>query len=237
MQFFFTIFNIKDDSKPSMNSENFTAENCTDTPNLNTNQESLDELSQQAWAELYPENPIDTQKQTDSDTADKAFNQLQVQDESQLANEIAWADQLDEENAKEEEETSKQDENKYEPEQSKVSTVASTLSVILQRCQSSIDDALAQQIDAAMLQELDDEEELMRDATIPDENETDENLDDEFMEEDDFVATEKALTQDVNSNSLAFERGLQRMRELNRRHVSNHYNNTGQNKGTDTGRL
>lgn len=98
------------------------------------------------------------------------------------------------------------------------STVASTLSVILQRCQGSLD--------GTMLQELDDEEELMRDATIPDENETDENIDDEFMEDDDFVATEKALDHEVTSNSLAFERGLQRMRELNRRHVSQHYSNS-----------
>ena len=95
-----------------------------------------------------------------------------------------------------------------------------SLSSILQRCQSSLDGVLAQQIDAVMLQEIEDEEdeELMRD-TIPDENETDENLDDEFVEED-FVNHQDNTINNSNefSSALAFESGLQHMRELKRRH-------------------
>ena len=126
-------------------------------------------------------------------------------------------------------------------------TVASTLSAILQRCQSSlVDSALVHQIDAAMLRELEDEEEelMRRDAAMP-ENETDENLDDEFMEEEDFVAATASASaekgreqnqhqhqhqQDVNNNSLAFERGLQRMRELNKRSSSSQSNNSGRDR-------
>lgn len=169
-------------------------------------------------------------------------HQQQQEEQQQVANEpiqdIEWADHVPDNS----DSLAKPDPEPVPDSQSNP-TVASTLSAILQRCQSSLDSALVHQIDAAMLQELEDEEEeLMRNATIP-ENETDENLEDEFMEEDDFVAaaTEKTLSQhhhhphqDVNNNSLAFERGLQRMRELNKRSVGStgSSNQSGQDSHT-----
>ena len=90
------------------------------------------------------------------------------------------------------------------------------LSTMLQRCQSSMDGVLEQQIDAAaMLQEIDDEEEIIRDSAIADENETDENIDEEFMEDE--------LENEKNSHEVNFDAGLQRMRELKRRHVTQNY--------------
>lgn len=188
----------------------------------NVNQETLGQLTQQVWTALFPENIEEDNNNPENERESKsneAAEQVKIEIREDR-NDVVWSKR-----------TSEQSESKdLEQPKSNASAVAQTLSVILQRCPSSIDGALAQQIDAAMLQELDDEEELMRDATIPDENETDENLDDEFMEEDDFVVTEKALNQDVNSDSLAFERGLQRMRELNRRHVSHHYSSSSAQK-------
>jgi len=127
--------------------------------------------------------------------------------------------------------------NQQQHQQAKPSSSSpdNTLSVILQRCQSSIDGVLAQQIDAAMLQEIEDDEELMRDAAIPDE--TDENIDDEFMEEEDFAQTEKALLSGVNeisAGALAFESGLQRIRELKRRNVSNNNNSRNSSSRFDS---
>jgi hypothetical protein len=104
--------------------------------------------------------------------------------DDQLADQIEWTDQMNSSFVKMTDVDKKAGnipkENKHEDIKVSLldSTVASTLSVILQRCQGSLEGTL--------LQELDDEEELMRDTTIPDENETDENIDDEFMEDDDY---------------------------------------------------
>lgn len=203
---------------------------------------SLKEATSKQESESSEPGQVTPQVQWTEFTEDSAIQEASVpelpeplldedQQKQQVANEpiqdIQWADHVPDHS----DSHAKADSADAEPvpdSQSNPPTVASTLSAILQRCQSSLDSALVHQIDAAMLQELEDEEEeLMRNATIP-ENETDENLEDEFMEEDDFVAaaTERTLSQhqhhqhqDVNNNSLAFERGLQRMRELNKRSV------------------
>jgi hypothetical protein len=178
-------------------------------------------------------------------------NQKLVDD--QLTDQLAWADQIAEKMASQftadlrsSENTDAvvplahaeniNDTNSNVNNEPSSTAVASALSTILQRCQSSIDGDLAQQIDDTMIHELEDEEEIMRNAAMPDENETDnENVEDEFMEDDDFLATEKALnTSEVNSNSLAFERGLQRLRELKRRHVSHSYTVTDNNNNSSS---
>lgn len=90
------------------------------------------------------------------------------------------------------------------------------LGTMLQRCQSSMGgegSTLGQQIDAS-LQEMDDEEEIIRDSAIADENETDENVEEEFMDEE--MDNEKM-------HEVNFDAGLQRMRELKRRHAAQHY--------------
>ena len=211
----------------SDNLKNIFVSDCQKQPS--DDQEALNQLTQQVWTPLFPENISDENNNNSEkvDLVDQVKMEIkenqQVLDD-QLADQIEWTDQMNSSFVKMTDVDKKAGnipkENKHEDIKVSLldSTVASTLSVILQRCQGSLEGTL--------LQELDDEEELMRDATIPDENETDENIDDEFMEDDDFVATEKALDHEVTSNSLAFERGLQRMRELNRRHVSQHYSNS-----------
>jgi E3 ubiquitin-protein ligase HECTD1 len=86
------------------------------------------------------------------------------------------------------------------------------VSAILQRCQSSIDNALSCPIDSNLLQEVEDEDEMMRDA-IGDENETDENMDDDLMDDDDYTSA-KASHETLNDASV-------NMKDFKRRHLSN----------------
>ena len=218
---------------------------------LNSNQETLSELSNQVWKVLLSQiesgeefnNNNNTSNFTEKKTSSKsAFkkssrnkhatpsNSSNEQESSTLTRHEPIQESLNEEVhqflSNEEGETIKKNEPKPEDSLDQNEPVSLRLSSILQRCQSSLDGVLAQQIDAAMFQELEDEEdeELMRDA-IPDENETDENLDDEFMEEEIVSNNEKCANgnNELSSNSLAFESGLKRTRELKRRHMSNHH--------------
>ena len=176
----------------SDNLKNIFVSDCQKQPS--DDQEALNQLTQQVWTPLFPENISDENNNNSEkvDLVDQVKMEIkenqQVLDD-QLADQIEWTDQMNSSFVKMTDVDKKAGnipkENKHEDIKVSLldSTVALTLSVILQRCQGSLEGTL--------LQELDDEEELMRDTTIPDENETDENIDDEFMEDDDFVATEK----------------------------------------------
>jgi E3 ubiquitin-protein ligase HECTD1 len=187
-----------------------------DLPASNKNRETLTELSNQVWQVLLSQ--IESSDDVNSGQAKTNTNAKNIS-----------AKKYSTKSAKETDDPINNNKTLADIKESS----AITLSTILQRCQSSLDGALAQQIDAAMLQEMEDEEEdeeLMRD-TIPNndenENETDENIDDEFLEED-FVNNSSTTTQNVekvnstefSSNSLALETGIQHMRELKRRHGS-----------------
>ena len=84
------------------------------------------------------------------------------------------------------------------------------VSAILQRCQTSIDSALSCPIDGSLLPDVEDEDEMMRDA-IGDENETDENMDDDLMDEDDYSSA-KASHETLNDASV-------NMKDFKRRHL------------------
>jgi hypothetical protein len=184
------------------------------------NQETLAELSNQVWQVLLSQmetteemssvnNPQNEGgKKASSSKVSKKYSKSNKQDAKKSTK-------------NQQQETLQESEAKNLSEIKESSSLA--LSTILQRCQSSLDGVLAQQIDAAMLQEMEDEEdeELMRD-TIPDENETDENLDDEFVEEDFVNHQENTIGNSSEfTSALAFESGLQHMRELKRRHGAN----------------
>lgn len=220
----------------------------------NSNQETLSELSNQVWKVLLSQiesgeefnnnnnTPNYTEKKTSSKSAFRKSsrnkhavlsNSSNEQEASTLTHttkhepiQESLNEEVNQFLSNEETESINKNESKPEDSLDQNEPVSLRLSSILQRCQSSLDGVLAQQIDAAMFQELEDEEdeELMRDA-IPDENETDENLDDEFMEEEIVSNNEKCSNgnNELSSNSLAFESGLKRTRELKRRHMSNHH--------------
>jgi len=204
---------------------------------LNENSEvDMGKINQQVWSVILSQmndtNENKENNQSDQTSLNKKSYSVRKSTEKDKSKKLANNDQLTWENENKDTQIDQTIQNKSQDN----SSTSNTLSAILQRCQSSIDGVLAQQIDAAMLQEIEDDEELMRDAAIPDENETDENLDDEFMEEDDFVATEKALlggTETASAGALSFESGLQRIRELKRRHVSHHYNNNNNNNSNN----
>jgi hypothetical protein len=86
------------------------------------------------------------------------------------------------------------------------------VSAILQRCKTSvIDGALSCPIDSNLLLDVEDEDE-MRDA-IGDENETDENIDDDLMDEDNDYSSTKASHETLNDASV-------NMKDLKRRHLA-----------------
>jgi len=86
------------------------------------------------------------------------------------------------------------------------------VSAILQRCKTSvIDGALSCPIDSNLLPDVEDEDE-MRDA-IGDENETDENIDDDLMDEDNDYSSTKASHETLNDASV-------NMKDLKRRHLA-----------------
>jgi len=94
---------------------------------------------------------------------------------------------------------------------------------------------------AIMQDQLEEEEELMRDVVPEQQYQPEENLEDEFMEEEEEEEDEedeeeefgnKVSGQEMTGDTLAFERGLQRMRELNRRHGSQNYSGVGSATGS-----